>query len=296
VGIFDGVHLGHQAIVGAAVQAAGTTGIPAALTFDPHPDAILSPQGAPPLLTTIDEKAKLLSSLGMKVVIVARFDRELADMPPDRFVGEVLIGRLGVCCVVVGEGWRFGAGGKGDAKLLGALLPKAGTRLRVIPPVLVDRRRVSSTYLRTLVSQGRLSAASKHMGRPYQLRGEVVTGDARGRLLGYPTANLSLPPEKLLPADGVYACYAGLRRMRPAVANIGLRPTFGGLSDRLTEIHLLDSPPLHLVGRSLRVDFIQRLRGERRFSSSQALTRQIEADCVRARDVLGALHGRSHVL
>jgi len=303
MGVFDGVHLGHQAIVRTAVKMAGEGGrgaVPAVLTFDPHPDIVLSSHGAPSLLTTTDEKIALLGSLGIELVIVVEFTRAFADTPAEEFVAEV-VGkprpgrRSRACCAVVGEGWRFGAGGKGDLRMLREMGAALGFEVRAVGRVRRAGQLVSSTRLRTLLAHGHVSAANALLGRPYQVSGEVVAGDGRGRALGFPTANLRLPPEKLIPADGVYACLArgqgpgagGQGGLRPAVASIGVRPTFGRAGERRVEVHLLEhrGPP-ELLGRRLCVQFMARLRGERRFPSAEALVRQMEMDCRRARQAL----------
>ena len=291
MGVFDGVHVGHQAIIAAAVKLAGRRGAPAVLTFDPHPDAVLSREGAPQLLTTAGEKLDLLRRVGVKVVVVVEFTRSFASIPPVDFIERLLADQLKACCVVVGEGWRFGAEGAGSPELLKKMARGLGFRVKVVPAVKVGGVIASSTRIRRLLQQGRVASARGFLGRDYHLSGEVVSGDGRGRQLGFPTANVSPPAEKLIPAEGVYACYAGLRALRPAVTSIGVRPTFGPAGPRRIEVHLLESPrPPRLLGRRLRVAFVERLRGERRFASPGALTAQMRCDCDRARWLLSALH------
>jgi len=280
MGVFDGVHVGHQRIISAAVRmAASAGGQPAVLTFDPHPDAILSPQGPPPLLTTTTEKLALISSLGISLVVLARFDQALAEMPAETFARRVLAEQLQARCLVVGEGWRFGRQGEGSIHLLQRMAPQLGFRVAAVRHVARGRRVVSSTWIRRLLSQGRADAAQRCLGRHYGLTGRVVPGDGRGRQLGYPTANLDPPADKLIPGDGVYACWAGVRRLRPAACSIGVRPTFSASGERRVEVHVLGTKRLDLLGRTLRVAFVQRLRGERRFASQQALVRQMARDC-----------------
>lgn len=297
IGAFDGVHLGHQAILREAVALARECdGLPAALTFEPHPDAVLSPAGAPPLLTTLEEKLALLREMGLAVVMVAPFTRSLADTPPDTFVQEILLGWLHACCVVVGKRWRFGAGGRGDVALLEEIGRKAGLRVRGVEPVICGGRIVSSTRIRALLQRGRIAEANALLGREYCLQGEVVPGDGRGRQLGFPTANLLLPGGKLIPADGVYACLARTGSGRstasssswhPAVASIGVRPTFEQAGERRVEIHLLSPPrPRELRGHWLAVRLVARLRRERRFPSAAALVAQMQRDCEQARQIL----------
>ena len=200
MGVFDGVHVGHQAIVAEAVRIGAVTGsVPAVLTFDPHPDSVLSPEGAPPLLTTTEEKLSLMRAAGIRVAVVAEFDCGVAETPAEEFVRRVLVGQLKVRCLVVGEGWRFGAGGRGTGRLLEQMAEEAGYGVSVVPSVLLKGRKVSSTRIRSLLLRGRVSEAAAGLGRAYRLGGEVVSGAGRGRQLGYATANLATPPEKLVP-------------------------------------------------------------------------------------------------
>jgi riboflavin kinase/FMN adenylyltransferase len=279
------------------VRTAGRAGItPAVLTFEPHPDAVLSRRGAPPLLTTTQEKLALLRDLGVRLTVLARFDRRLADMPAEQFVRELLVGRLRARCLVVGEGWRFGAAGSGATGLLREMAPELGFSVGAVRPLSVGGAKVSSTRIRSLLLRGRVSAAAEMLGRRYRVAGEVVAGAGLGRSLGYPTANLAPPEDKLIPADGIYACLAGLRRLRPAVGYIGTRPTVSARGRRAVEVHVLPAkgketarPRLDLLGRAVRVEFIARLRGDRKFPSVEALRRQMGRDCARARGLLAAL-------
>jgi len=291
VGVFDGVHVGHREVIGRAVKmCAGGDLVPAVLTFDPHPDAVLNPQGAQPLLTTTEEKVALLRDLGVELTILARFDRRLADIPAETFVEEMLVGHLRAECVVVGENWRFGAGGRGTPALLRRMADDSGFRVTVVPRVVAGGRKVSSTRIRELLAEGRLKQASELLGRNYGLLGRVVRGEGVGVKLGFPTANLDLSEGKLIPADGVYACRSGQRLLRNAVTYIGRRPTFGGGGERRVEVHLLDQGGrLDLQGRVLRTELVERLRGDRRFSSERALVGQMVRDCRRARVVLDSL-------
>jgi riboflavin kinase/FMN adenylyltransferase len=298
IGVFDGVHLGHQAVISAAVRmSASGRPAPAVMTFDPHPDAVLSAGAAAVLLTTTDEKVRLLAGLGIKVAVIAEFDRGLAETSAEDFVRELVVEKLRAQCLVVGEGWLFGAGGRGTPVLLRRLGEAMGFRVAVVPPVKVGGRIVSSTRVRRLLERGKVEEARECLGRPYQVAGEVVAGEGRGRQLGYPTANVDPPSGKLVPAHGVYACLAGVRRLRPAVTNIGVRPTFGSGGRPRVEVHLL--APVRkprLLGRRLHVEFIAGLRGERRFLSPDALKRQMARDCEAARRVLGALHRSGDVI
>jgi riboflavin kinase/FMN adenylyltransferase len=294
MGVFDGVHRGHRDVVAAAVRSGARLGItPAVLTFEPHPDAVLSPRGAPPLLTTTEEKLALFRDLGVGLTVLARFDRRLANMPAEEFVRELLVARLRARCLVVGEGWRFGAAGKGAIGLLREMAPELGFSVSVVQALSLGGAKVSSTRIRGLLARGSVSAAAEMLGRRYQVAGRVVAGAGLGRTLGYPTANLAPPEDKLIPADGIYACLAGLRRLRPAVAYIGTRPTVSAAGRRGMEVHVLPPegrgtarPRLDLLGRLLRVEFAARLRADRKFPSLEALSRRMACDCKRARALL----------
>jgi len=297
-GVFDGVHLGHRAIITTAVRLSQERGcVPAVLTFAPHPDAVLLRRGLPHLLTTREEKVALFRALGVQITIVARFDLSLARTPAETFVREILAHRLHACCLTVGEGWRFGAGGRGDARLLKRLARECGFAFCSCPPVTVDGAAVSSTRTRALIAKGQMEEAARLLGRPYQLSNTVMQGDRRGRQLGFPTANLAPPPFKAMPPNGIYACWAGVSRFAPAVASLGVRPTFGSGGDRRLEVHLLDPERRpRLLGRRLRVAFVSRLREERRFPSAEALTSQMAEDCQHARALLAGLQAPIDVL
>ncbi len=290
-GIFDGVHVGHQEIISAAVQLAAVRGcMPAVLTFAPHPDTVLLRRPMPPLLTTIEEKTKLLRSLGVQLTIVARFDAGFAAMPAEQFVEEVVVNRLNACCLTVGEGWRFGARGRGDGALLQQLARRHDFFFCGCPSVKVGGDLVSSTRIRHLIAAGDVASAACLLGRPYQLSNVVQPGRRVGRTLGFPTANLEPPPFKAIPANGVYAGWAGVTEWAPAVINLGVRPTLETHGARLIEVHLLDqSPKPRLAERRLHVAFVEVLRRERRFESPRALVTQIAEDCAHARSVLAAL-------
>lgn len=298
MGVFDGVHVGHRAVIAAAVRAAPPSGlVPAVLTFEPHPDAVLQKEGAPSLLTTTKEKLALLRGLGVRLAVIAPFDRELARAEAEAFARDVLARQLGAKCIIVGENWRFGAGGRGTPALLNHLALSLAFRVSVVPPVCVGRHKVSSTRIRSLLLRGDVAAARELLGRPYRLSGRVLAGSGIGRTLGFPTANLHPAAEKLVPADGVYACRAGRRRLWPAAAYVGSRPTFAGGGPRRIEVHLLACPkPPDLLGATLNVDFVARLRGDRNFPSPKALVAQVARDCDKAQRLLHPLHDDSHVL
>jgi riboflavin kinase/FMN adenylyltransferase len=267
VGEFDGVHLGHREVI---------RGSDTVLTFDPHPMAVIHPDAAPKLLTPLDVKADLVGQLGVEEMVVIPFDREFASRSAQEFIDEVLIGRLRATHVSVGENFRFGHRAAGDAALLRA---QDAFETRVAPLVEVEDEIVSSTHIRGLVIAGEVDHAARFLGYPFQLRGPVVEGDRRGQSLGFPTANL-VPDERLVcPGHGVYACLAD---GRPAAVNVGVRPTFETGRGVLVEAYILDFNG-DLYGQRLRLDFVARLRGERRFESVGGLVEQMHRDVEQAR-------------
>jgi riboflavin kinase/FMN adenylyltransferase len=277
VGTFDGVHLGHRAVI---------DGSDSVLTFEPHPVSVVAPQHTPKLLTPLARKAELIAALGVEEVIVIGFDADFASRTADEFVEDVLVGALGATRVAIGENFRFGHKAQGDARLLAA----DGRFATVVHPLLeVDGEIVSSSHIRGLVLAGEVAQAAELLGAPFQLRGEVVHGDERGRELGFPTANL-VPDEALAcPGHGVYAClsYEDPAHPRPAAVSIGVRPTFKTGRGELIEAYILDFDE-DLYGRELRLDFLARLRGERRFETAEALIEQMHADVERTREIAQA--------
>jgi riboflavin kinase / FMN adenylyltransferase len=266
------VHLGHRQVI------AGSDSV---LTFDPHPVSVVAPQHTPKLLTTPERKAELIASLGVEELIVIPFDAEFAKLSADDFINDVLVGALGAGQVAIGENFRFGHKAQGDPALL-----SADERFRtVVHPLLeVDGEIVSSSHIRGLVLAGEVREANLLLGAPFQLSGEVVHGDERGRDLGFPTANL-IPDEALVcPGHGVYACLAD---GRPAAVSIGVRPTFTTGRGELIEAYLLDFDG-DLYGSEMRIEFLERLRGERRFGSAEALVGQMHRDVELTRELVGA--------
>lgn len=299
IGTFDGVHRGHQELFRRLVTEAASRGLETvALTFDPHPLAVIHPEAAPPVLTSTEEKAALITSLGVQRVVVLPFDRARAGQGAGDFVQEVLVDRLGSRLVMEGWNFCFGRGREGTPELLTELGRRWGFDVQVLPAVSVEGETVSSTAIRQHVSQGRVERAEALLGRPYALTGEVVRGDQRGRTLGYPTANLALDPRRLLPGKGVYAVRARLggegegqdgapTAAAPVIcgmANVGLRPTFGGRQVSV-EVHFFDFDQ-DLYGRRLNLEFISKLRDERAFQSPQALVKQLDQDAAAARHIL----------
>jgi riboflavin kinase/FMN adenylyltransferase len=289
IGNFDGVHLGHLALVERAREEAGRRGVPTvALTFDPHPAAVLRAAGAPALLQSLDERVATLRAHGCERVEVLRFDAELATLSAEAFVEDLLVGRLGAEHVVVGENFRFGAGAGGDVALLRSLGERLGFEVDAVGLVDAGDGPVSSSALRALLGAGDLPAVARGLGRAFTLSGEVVHGEGRGRTIGVPTANVAVQPGRALPADGVYACWAtpeGEGRL-PAVVNVGWRPTFDGTT-RTVEAHLLVDGAPDLYGRSLELAFVARIRGEERFDGVEALLARIGHDIEAARGLLG---------
>jgi riboflavin kinase/FMN adenylyltransferase len=273
VGSFDGVHLGHREVI---------RGADSVLTFDPHPTAVVAPGHTPKLLTPLAVKAELVEALGVDELIVVAFNADFAKRSAQEFIDDVLVGTLGATHVSVGENFRFGNRAKGDTRMLEA---DGRFRTRVAPLLEVEGEIVSSSHIRGLVLAGEVAAAARFLGSPFQMRGEVVAGDRRGRELGFPTANL-IPDDALVcPGHGVYACLAD---GRPAAVNVGVRPTFVTGRGELVEAYLLDFDG-DLYGKELRLDFFERLRGERRFSSAEELIEQMHRDVELTRAIAGRL-------
>jgi riboflavin kinase / FMN adenylyltransferase len=272
VGTFDGVHRGHREVI------AGSDSV---LTFEPHPVSVVAPQHTPKLLTTLPVKAELIASLGVTELIVIPFDGEFAARSATEFVDDVLVGALGATQVAIGENFRFGHKAQGDPRLLAA----DERFTTVVHPLLeVDGEIVSSSHIRGLVLAGEVAQATHFLGAPFQLRGEVVHGDERGRELGFPTANLVPDEDLVCPGHGVYACLAN---GRPAAVSIGVRPTFKTGRGELIEAYVLDFDG-DLYGTELRLEFLARLRGERRFDTAEALIEQMHRDVERTRETTRA--------
>jgi riboflavin kinase/FMN adenylyltransferase len=282
LGVFDGVHLGHRAILGAAVAHARATGAPAlACTFEPNPLEVLQPDRAPLPITTLDERLDLIAACGVDGTIVLTFTRELAAVEPEAFVKDVLVDRLAARQVVVGFNHRFGRAARGDAALLRDLGARMGFNVDVVAPLTVDGVPVSSTAIRAALGRGDVDAAARMLGRPYTLPGTVVAGAGRGRTLGFPTANVA-PGRPVLVAPGVYACTFEVGgQARRAVVNVGVRPTFGEAT-LAVEAYLLDFSG-DLYGQTVQLTFVSRVREERRFPTVDALRAQIADDVETAR-------------
>jgi riboflavin kinase/FMN adenylyltransferase len=288
VGVFDGLHAGHRAVLALLQRRAAELGEleTVVVTFDPHPLAVVAPDHAPRLLTSIDHRLELLAEAGVDVAAVVPFVDEIRLLTPAAFAAVVLAQALCSRLVVVGEGFRFGHHRLGNVASLAELGDAHGFVVEILPLV-GGEAPISSTRVRAMVAAGEVEAAALALGRPHELRGTVVPGDGRGRALGFPTANVALPAGLAVPRDGVYAVRAGRpgEPLRPGVANIGARPTFGG-GERTLEVHLLGGTG-DLYGAKLRVAFVSRLRDERRFTGRGELAAQIEADIAVARRRLG---------
>ena len=277
VGEFDGVHLGHRAVIGDADTV---------LTFEPHPRAVVAPQAAPKLITPLPVKADIIQGLGARELVVIPFDRDFAAQSAQEFIDEILIGRLGATEVRVGENFRFGHKASGDVDLLRA---QDGFTTSVAEMVEVDGEIVSSTHIRGLIVAGEVEKATRFLGLPYHLRGEVRHGDKRGRTLGFPTANIVPDDLNVYPGNGVYACRAALEtdgewKWWPAAVSIGVRPTFVTGRGVLIEAFLIGYEG-DCYGQELRLAFLRRLRGEKRFDSVDALVEQMHADVEETRSL-----------
>lgn len=285
VGNFDGVHRGHAKILERVCRRAAERHVsPLVLTFDPHPPRVVRPDKAPPLLMTPAQKYEALGRLGVHGVGVVRFSPEMSQWDPEHFVQAVLVDWLRAAEVWVGGNFLFGRERSGNFTLLRTLGVQYSFRAEKIDPVRYRDFVVSSTRVRRLVTEGRVDEASALLGHHYALDGHIVRGDGRGRLLGFPTANLATTNE-LLPPNGVYVTMLRIDGMaRPAITNIGVRPTFGGGHVPVIETHVFDEGR-DLYDRAVRLWFVQRLRDERVFDGVEALTRQIEADCAEARAI-----------
>jgi riboflavin kinase / FMN adenylyltransferase len=292
IGNFDGVHLGHQAVLQTvkqrALQCRGTVVV---LTFDPHPLRVLAPEVDLRFLSDPEEKLELLAAAGVDVVVRLPFTPEFAAQSPEDFIGSVLRKGLGAAELYVGENFRFGRQRQGTIATLKEAGRRLGFTVHAITPVLLEGQAVSSTRIRDLVQEGCVAEAAALLGRLYMLKGTVIRGEGRGSQLGYRTANLLPPAGRVLPPDGVYAARVRLdSRIRPAVIYIGVRPTFNA-GTRLIEAHLLDGVA-DLYGRQIAVEFHERLRGDRVFESPELLAVQIADDVGRTREILRNLSER----
>jgi riboflavin kinase/FMN adenylyltransferase len=304
IGNFDGVHRGHHAVLQQVVDHARAAGLRSvAVTFDPHPLAVLYPDRAPQPLSTTAHKLELLADAGLDAVLVMPFTHELAQWSPRRFVQEALVDSLHAKQVVVGSDTRFGHRNSGDVETLRELGAELGFTVHVVADLgrQGEERRWSSTWIRELIAAGDVAAAAEVLGRPHRVTGQVVHGDHRGREMGFPTANLAPDAVGAVPADGVYAGWlvrpdavgepgAPVQRL-PAAVSVGTNPTFEGRRDRRVEAYVLDRTDLDLYGEVVAIEFVERLRPTVRFDGMAALIEQMSLDVTHCREVLGVSTG-----
>ena len=284
IGVFDGVHLGHQRVLRVLHERDGDL-TRVAMTFGTHPAAVLASSGAPTRLSTLKRRFELLEASGIERVAVLGFDESMRDMTPDEFVDAFLVDGLNARFIAVGTGFRFGRDASGTTDTLTELGASRGFGVEVVEIARLDDEEIRSTLIRERVEFGDVASAALMLGRPYEMEGIVVPGDRRGRQLGVPTANVSFPAVFTVPSQGVYAVVVGIDGTdHPGVANLGVRPTFDG-TERVLEVHVLDYDR-DLYGKQLRVGFVERIRDERRFDSVDDLLTQIRADITIASRVL----------
>ncbi len=289
IGKFDGVHSGHRSVIRRLRQEAAVAGlVSTVLTFDRHPLALLHPELCPESLTSNDQRRAILETTGIDALVMIEFTESFSLLEPEDFVREVLVEALDAKLVFVGPDFRFGHRGVGTTELLAGLGTSHGFEVRTIEAVRPQGDRViSSTWIRDLLSEGRVDEAARLLERRAAVRGIVVPGEHRGRALGYPTANLARSVEGFVPADGIYAAYATADgRTMPAAVSIGNNPTFAGVPDRQIEAHLLDED-LDLYGKTVEIEFVDYIRGMEKFDTVDELVAQMTLDESRVRELLG---------
>ncbi|QQS39971.1 MAG: bifunctional riboflavin kinase/FAD synthetase [Acidobacteriota bacterium] len=278
LGVFDGLHLGHQAIMKTVVERASVSeGVPTVITFDPHPRAVLHPESAPPMLQTLDQRLANFNVLGIEQAIVIRFTKEFADQEAEEFLREIVHERLQAKEIYLGHGFAFGKERRGDIELLRKMSGELGFTADEVPEVRLRGIRISSSRIRQLLKDGQVNLARRMLGRPYGIEGVIIRGDRRGHTIGFPTANLK-PENRVVPKFGVYATATLIEGVwKKGVTNIGVRPTFESDSEPSIETHIFDFEG-DLYGSVLRVRFLHRIRPERKFSGIGELKAQIERD------------------
>jgi riboflavin kinase/FMN adenylyltransferase len=269
IGVFDGVHVGHRAVIDDADTV---------LTFEPHPLSVIHPEASPKLIMPFPLKRDVIEGLGVRELVVIPFDREFSSKAPEEFIERILIEQLDAQEVSVGENFRFGAKAKGTPEMLAS---RGEFETKIVPLVEAGGEAVSSTRIRALVAAGDMEGAQLCLGAPFMLEGEVVSGDKRGRTLGFPTANIVPDDRFVYPGHGIYAAFAN---GRPAAVNVGIRPTFETGRGVLIETYIIDHDE-DLYGRPLRIAFVKRLRGEKRFAGAEDLIAQMHRDVEEAREV-----------
>jgi riboflavin kinase / FMN adenylyltransferase len=284
LGVFDGLHLGHQRIMRTVVERAAAIGaVPTAITFDPHPRAVLHPDTAPPLLQTLDQRLANFEVLGVGQAIVIPFSMEFSQQPAELFLSSIVRGRLHAREVYLGKGFAFGRGRGGNIELLRQMSSELGFAADEVDEVCLRGQRISSSRIRKLLAEGRVNLTRRMLGRPYGVEGVIIRGDRRGHTIGFPTANLK-PENRVVPRYGVYATATLIDgSWRKSITNIGVRPTFESDADPSIETYIFDFDG-DLYGDVLRVRFLHRIRDEKKFSGIDELKAQIEADSVRARN------------
>lgn len=284
LGVFDGLHLGHQKIMRNVVERAKAVGaIPTAITFDPHPRAVLHPESAPPLLQTLDQRLASFEVLGIEQAIVIAFDRDFAAQPAEEFLRNIVHDRLHAREVYLGKGFAFGKDRGGNIELLRSMSKELGFVADEVDEVQIRGRRISSTSIRDLLVEGRVNLARRMLDRPYGVEGVVIRGNRRGHTIGFPTANLK-PRNRVIPRYGVYATATLIEgAWRRGVTNIGVRPTFENDAEPSIETYIFDFDR-DLYGDVLRVRFLHRIRDEKKFNGIDELKAQIEKDTHRARN------------
>jgi riboflavin kinase/FMN adenylyltransferase len=299
LGNFDGVHRGHREVLARVVREAASRGAtPVAVTFEPHPVAVLHPERAPAMIMSLEQRLDALESVGLAAVLVLEFTREFAQQTPEEFVEGTFVDGLKAVAVVVGKDTRFGVRNSGDVETLRSLGAQHGFEVLALDDIgeaAPEGRRWSSTQLRAEILDGKVKHAAEIMGRPHQVTGTVVHGDHRGRELGFPTANLSQDHAGLVPSDGVYAGWlvrldledGATDQVLPAAISVGTNPTFDG-HQRRVEAYVLDRTDLDLYGERVAIDFVSHLRPTLRFESIEALVEQMREDVVRCREILSA--------
>ncbi|MGE5654991.1 MAG: bifunctional riboflavin kinase/FAD synthetase [Bacillota bacterium] len=289
LGNFDGLHRAHQELVRRLVDKARQDGLVSSLmVFDPHPLELLCPDRAPRLLTLPEQRAELLRQFGVDELVIVAFTDQFSRLSPEEFASRILASYCGVRAVVVGYDYSFGKMGKGQPADLVRLGRDLGFETIVVDPVTVDGQVVSSTSIRALLAEGNVRMAARLLGRPFALSGRVVHGEARGRAIGYPTANIAIDPRLLLPRYGVYATRQRLNgSLIRGITNVGIKPTFAGQAPTV-EVHCLDMTD-HLYDQEMTVEFAEFIRPEQRFGDAQELRDQIDRDCQLCREILGEL-------
>lgn len=286
LGNFDGVHLGHQRLIKELLKQSKIRGLESAiLTFEPHPAKVLYPEKSEPLIMTIRQKERVIESLGVQNLIFAPFTKDFSKLNYKDFIYNILIKKCRVKTVVVGFNYTFGNKGEGNAGILKEICSNEGIETIIIPPVIYDGKVVSSSLIRSLIMEGNVKKAREFIGRPFSIYGTVISGDARGRKLGFPTANISYSPEIILPAFGVYATLVIWQdKIFKSITNIGTRPTFNK-NQISVEVHIFDFNE-QIYGEALEVVFIEKIRDETKFENQSKLIEQVEKDFAVAKNIL----------